>query len=190
MPTGGQAQAERGEFFTGEWEWLGRVLIFMNLFHFFRPPPLDPMLQVVSGVPVFRDCTRSELEALRSHLHERHFLEGEIVFDEGEEGEGMYVVISGKLRAVRRGMLKKKTLGDIGPGESFGEMAMLGASPRVATVMATEPTTVLAMFRPELLRLVEGRPRLGYKIAMGVARVLESRMRQTADGHLEKSLTA
>lgn len=162
----------------------------MSLLSLFRPPPLDPMLQVVSGVPVFRDCTRSELEALRSHLHERHFLEGEIVFDEGEEGEGMYVVITGKLRAVRRGMLKKKTLGEIRPGESFGEMAMLGASPRVATVMATEPTTVLAMFRPELLRLADGRPRLGYKIAMGVARVLEARMRQTADGHLEQSLTA
>ena len=155
----------------------------MNLLHFFRPPPLDPMLQVVSGAPIFRDCTRAELETLRLHLHERHFLEG-------EEGEGMYVVITGKLKAVRKGMLKKKTLGEIGPGESFGEMAMLGASPRVATVVATEPTTVLAMFRPELLRLAEGRPRLGYKIAMGVARVLETRMRQTADGHLEKSLTA
>lgn len=84
------------------------------------------MLQVVSGVPVFRDCTRSELEALRSHLHERHFLEGEIVFDEGEEGEGMYVVITGKLRAVRRGMLKKKTLGEIRPGESSGKWPCWG----------------------------------------------------------------
>ena len=162
----------------------------MNPLQFFRPPPLDPMLQVVSGASIFRDCTRSELETLRSHLHERHFLEGEIVFDEGEEGEGMYVVITGKLKAVRKGLLKKKTLGIVGPGESFGEMALLGASPRVATVVATEPTTVLAMLRPELLRLAEGRPRLGYKIAMGVARVLETRMRQTADGHLEKSLTA
>ena len=190
MPRQSQSQAQRHNFSLVIRDEFGRMLNSMNLLKLFRPPPLDSMLQVVSGVPIFSECTRSELETLRLHLHERHFLEGEIVFDEGEEGEGMYVVISGKLRAVRKGLLKKKTLGTVGPGESFGEMALLGANPRVATVVATEPTTVLAMFRPELRRLAEGRPRLGYKIAMGVARVLEARMRETADGHLEKSLTA
>ena len=96
----------------------------MNLANLFRPPPLDPILQVVSGVAIFRECTRGELETLKLHLHERHFLAGEIVFDEGEEGEGMYVVIRGKLRANRKGLLAKKVLGVISPGESFGEMAL------------------------------------------------------------------
>ena len=60
----------------------------MNLANLFRPPPMDPMLKIVSEVAIFRDCNRAELEALKLHLHERHFLAGEIVFDEGEEGEG------------------------------------------------------------------------------------------------------
>ena len=90
----------------------------------FRAPPMDPLLKIVSGVPIFRECTRVELEALKLHLHERHFLAGEIVFDEGEDGEGMYVVIRGKLRANRKGLLSKKVLGVIQPGESFGEMAL------------------------------------------------------------------
>ena len=84
---------------------------------------MDSQLQIVSGVPVFRECTRTELEALRLHLHERKFLAGEIVFDEGEQGEGMYVVISGKLRATRKGLLKKKTLGNIAVGECFGAVS-------------------------------------------------------------------
>jgi CRP-like cAMP-binding protein len=109
-------------------------------------------------------------------------LAGEIVFDEGEEGEGMYVVIRGKLRANRKGLLAKKLLGVIQPGESFGEMALLGAGPRMATVVAEEDTTVLAMFRPELVALANARPRLGYKIAMGVALVLETRLRRVAEG--------
>ena len=83
----------------------------MNLLNLFSPPPMDPLLQIVSGVAIFRDCNRAELEALKLHLHERHFLAGEIVFDEGEDGEGMYVVIRGKLRANRKGVLTKKSLG-------------------------------------------------------------------------------
>lgn len=147
---------------------------------------MDSQLQIVSGVPVFRECTRTELEALRLHLHERKFLAGEIVFDEGEQGEGMYVVISGKLRATRKGLLKKKTLGYISVGECFGEMALLEAGPRVATVVAEEATTVLAMFRPELVQLAESRPRLGYKIARGVALVMEARLRRIAEGQPEE----
>ena len=165
---------------------LCRLLYLMNLLELFRPPPLDPMLKVVSGVSIFKECSRAELEALKLHLHERHFLAGEIVFDEGEEGEGMYVVIRGKLQASRKGLLKKKTLGVIKPGECFGEMALLGAGPRMATVVAEEATTVLAMFRPELLSLAEARPRLGFKIAMGVALVLEARLRRLADGEAEE----
>ena len=69
----------------------------MNLLKIFQAPPMDSQIQIVSQVPVFRECTRTELEALRLHLHERKFLAGEIVFDEGEQGEGMYVVISGRV---------------------------------------------------------------------------------------------
>ena len=43
----------------------------MNLANLFRPPPLDPILQVVSGVAIFRECTRGELETLKLHLHEK-----------------------------------------------------------------------------------------------------------------------
>jgi CRP-like cAMP-binding protein len=172
--------------FAGEKIWLGRLWSLMNLLELFRPPPLDPMLKIVSGVSIFKECSRAELEALKLHLHERHFLAGEIVFDEGEEGEGMYVVIRGKLQASRKGLLKKKTLGVIKSGECFGEMALLGAGPRMATVVAEEATTVLAMFRPELVSLADSRPRLGFKIAMGVALVLEARLRRLADGEAEE----
>lgn len=162
----------------------------MSLLKFLQPGPLDPILQVVSGVPLFRDCTRAELEILRLHLHEREFLAGEIVFDEGEEGEGVYIVIRGKLKATRHGMIKEKQLGWIHAGESFGEMALLGASPRNATVTAEENTMVLAMFRPELLQLSEARPRLGYKIALGIAAVLAMRLGRKSEGESPEAVAS
>ena len=154
----------------------------MNLWNFFRPPPLDPKLKVVGATAIFRDCTRQELEILKLYLHERHYLAGEIVFDEGEEGEGVYIVLSGKFVATRKGMLKRKKIGEILPGECFGEIALLEATPRLATVVAEESSVVLAMFRPELERLAEARPRLGFKLAMQVARLIAVRLRRMVEG--------
>ncbi|NBT90067.1 MAG: cyclic nucleotide-binding domain-containing protein [Verrucomicrobia bacterium] len=154
----------------------------MKLWNFLRPPPLDPKLKVVGATAIFRDCSRQELEILKLYLHERHYLAGEIVFDEGEEGEGVYIVLSGKFVATRKGMLKRKKIGEILPGECFGEIALLEATPRLATVVAEESSVVLAMFRPELERLAEARPRLGFKLAMQVARLIAVRLRRMVEG--------
>jgi len=154
----------------------------VKLWNFLRPPPLDPKLKVVGATAIFRDCSRQELEILKLYLHERHYLAGEIVFDEGEEGEGVYIVLSGKFVATRKGMLKRKKIGEILPGECFGEIALLEATPRLATVVAEESSVVLAMFRPELERLAEARPRLGFKLAMQVARLIAVRLRRMVEG--------
>ncbi len=160
----------------------------MKLWSFLRPPPLDPKLKVVGATAIFRDCSRQELEILKLYLHERHYLAGEIVFDEGEEGEGVYIVLSGKFIATRKGMLKRKKIGEILPGECFGEIALLEATPRLATVVAEESSVVLAMFRPELERLAEARPRLGFKLAMQVARLIAVRLRRMVEGSGEPQI--
>jgi len=154
----------------------------MDLRKLFQRPALDPKLQVVGATAIFRGCSRQELEILKLYLHERHYLAGEIVFDEGEVGEGVYIVISGRFSAMRKGMLKKKKLGEILPGECFGEIALLEATPRLATVVAEESSTVLAMFRPELERLAEARPRLGFKVAVHVAQLVAQRIRNLIEG--------
>lgn len=160
----------------------------MSFWNFLRPPPLDPKLKVVAATALFQGCSRQELEILKLHLHERQYLAGEIVFDEGEEGEGVYIVISGKFRVTRKGILKKKNLGEILPGECFGEISLLKSTPRLATVVAEEPSVAVAMFRSELHRLADARPRLGFKVAVQVARLMSSRLQRmiegTSDSHL------
>jgi len=160
----------------------------VNLAGFFRSPPLDPKLKVVGATPIFQNCTRAELETLKLYLHERHYLGGEIVFDEGEDGEGVYIVVSGKFRATRRGMLKKKNLGEILPGECFGEISLLKSTPRLATVVAEEPSTVVALFRSELERLADSRPRLGFKVAVQVARLMSARLQRMLEGSADSQI--
>ena len=154
----------------------------------FRLPPLDPKLKVVGSIPIFQDCTRQELENLKPYLHERNYLAGEIVFDEGEEGEGVYIVVSGKFRVSRKGMLKKKNLGEILPGECFGEIALLKSIPRLATVVAEEPSVAFALFRSELERLADSRPRLGFKVAIQVARLMSGRLQRLLEGNSDSHI--
>ena len=143
---------------------------------------------MVGSSHLFQNCTRQELETLKLYLHERHYLAGEIVFDEGETGEGVYIVVSGKFRATRKGMLKKKNLGEILPGGCFGEIALLKSAPRLATVVAEEPSVALAMFRSDLERLADSRPRLGFKVAVEIARLMTLRLQRTLEGGAEASL--
>ena len=157
----------------------------MSFRNFLRPPPLDPKLKVVGSTAIFQSCSRRELEILKIYLHERHYLAGEIVFDEGEEGEGVYIVVSGKFRATRKGMLKKKNLGEILPGECFGEIALLKSTPRLATVVAEEPSVAFALFRSELERLADARPRLGFKVTLQVARLMTSRLQRFVEGQTD-----
>ena len=172
------------------WPWgrVGEILEPVNLASLFRPPPLDPKLKMVGTASIFQNCTRPELETLKLYLHERHYLAGEIVFDEGEEGEGVYIVVSGKFRATRKGMLKKRNLGEIVPGECFGEIALLKSTPRLATVVAEEPSVAFAMFRSDLERLADARPRLGFKVAVQVARLMSSRLHRFLEGHTDSSI--
>ena len=172
------------------WPWgrVGEILGPVKLASLFRPPPLDPKLKTVGTASIFQNCTRPELETLKLYLHERHYLAGEIVFDEGEEGEGVYIVVSGKFRATRKGMLKKRNLGEILPGECFGEIALLKSTPRLATVVAEEPSVAFAMFRSDLERLADARPRLGFKVAVQVARLMSSRLHRFLEGHTDSSI--
>jgi len=82
-------------------------------------------------------------------LVEEQYGAGEVIFNEGEEGRHVYVVKSGRVEVVRK---KKKGGGPdvmsvLGPGDHFGELALLGKTPRTATIRTLEDTVVYKMDR-------------------------------------------
>ncbi len=87
-------------------------------------------------------------------LVEERFGPGEIIFNEGEEGRHVYVVKSGRVEVIR----KRKGGGPdvmnvLGPGEHFGELALLGKTPRSATIRTLEETVVFKMGRGDFAAL-------------------------------------
>jgi serine/threonine-protein kinase len=84
------------------------------------------------------------------HLPRRAFGEGELVIREGDAGDTAYIIVSGTCRAFRKAEDREETLATMGPGDVFGEMALLLDEPRAASVVASEPCTLLVLDRATL----------------------------------------
>lgn len=99
---------------------------------------------------------------------------GQAVFREGEAGQSMYIVESGAIE-IRRAARGTQPVAVLGPGDFFGEMAMLEDQPRFASALAREPTRLLRIERAEFADLV----RQNIEIAVRIMRKLVARQRRT-----------
>ena len=101
----------------------------------------DARIKLLGAVWLFERCSRKELAVIASHATPMQFEAGKVLAREGAVGREFFVVIAGKVEATRNGV----SIGVLGPGSFFGEMALLEGQPRVATVVAVEPTEVLVL---------------------------------------------
>jgi serine/threonine-protein kinase len=81
------------------------------------------------------------------HLPRKAYAAGDVILREGDPGDAAYMIVSGRCRAFRSVDGQEETLGSMGPGEVFGEMAILLDEPRAASVVAAEPVTLLVLDR-------------------------------------------
>jgi len=149
------------------------------------PPALfgaDENVSFLSSVTVFDLLTRRQKLKVFSILHTRHFVGGEIVFRKGDPGVGMYVIRDGGVDIYNEfpNMTKSKIL-DLGSGDFFGEMSLLNDSPRSATVVATRESTLLGLFRHDLLGLMDSDPALGVKLVYRISQIVCERLRLMND---------
>jgi len=84
------------------------------------------------------------------HLPRKAFAAGQVIIREGEAGDAAYMIVSGHCRAYRTVDGQRETLATMGPGEVFGEMALLLDEPRAATVEAVDRVTVLVLDKPTM----------------------------------------
>ncbi|HVT10615.1 MAG TPA: FAD-dependent oxidoreductase [Polyangia bacterium] len=107
-------------------------------------------------------------------IHE-HFEAGQTVFSEGELGDRVYILLSGQAEVVRgNGNGAEKRLATLGPGECFGEMALLEMAPRNATVRCLQAMTVLSIPKREFGLLAANVPGLRASFQQVTARRLEA----------------
>src|SRR5439155_11433946 len=106
----------------------------------------------VATMPLFRDLSPGELEVLLARLVPVSVAAGRVVIRQGETGERFYVVHLGRVVVDRDG----QELARLGPGDAFGEIALLLDVPRTATVTALEDTSLLALEAHDFRDLLAG----------------------------------
>jgi MFS family permease len=109
-------------------------------------------LLLLRQIPLFAPLEPKSLERVAQQLVRLDVPAGETVIREGDEGDRFYLVESGRVTASHRGQV----LSTAGPGDPFGEIALLRDVPRTATVVADEPSVLLALERDDFLNAVTG----------------------------------
>lgn len=117
-------------------------------------------------VPLFAGLDRKELEMLAHLLKEHHYRAGTPIVEAGSAGHGLYVVKEGRAVVRKNG----RTVARLGPGEFFGEIAVLDDGPRTADVIAETDTVCLTLVAWEVRPLLMENASLTFKMLMEMVR--------------------
>ena len=112
-----------------------------------RLPVPGPEVSVLRGLPIFAPLPLVTVEYLATHLEEACFDDGAVVIREGEPGSLFYVIVEGEAVA----SVKGRPLRTMGPGDGFGEIALLRDVPRTATVVALGALRTMTLYRTDFL---------------------------------------
>jgi CRP/FNR family transcriptional regulator, cyclic AMP receptor protein len=127
--------------------------------------------------PLFRGLSPVALERIAELAVQRSFREGEIVFSQGNAGDALYAVVTGKIR-ISAGAADGREifLNIMEPGDTFGEIALLDGGTRTATATATAASELVSIRREHFVGLLEREPR----VALELLRLCGERLRWTS----------
>jgi CRP-like cAMP-binding protein len=119
-----------------------------------KEAPLNPDLADLRKIPLFESLSDEDLDRISKWLELRTIEAGRRLISGGASGYSFFVMVDGTAEAVRDG----EVIGTLGPGDFFGELAILDSGRRKADVVATSPMSVAAMFGTDFRRLQEQFP--------------------------------
>ncbi len=140
---------------------------------------------MLETIPLFRHLHAEEMQALRRIVQERPFATGQDIFCEGADGDGVYFVKDG-LVEISAGTSVRRVFSRLGPGEIFGEMAVIEHQPRSANASAAVPTVVFFLPRLEMLEFIQNSPSTSFALL----RQISHRLREFNRLHLREVLEA
>ncbi len=131
---------------------------------------------ILKNVPIFQLFDEGELTDLAAEIDEKAYVSGQVIFKAGEPGGDMHVVLSGKVETfILDDDGNRVVLGEVEPGEIFGELSLLDSEPRSASAVAAASTRTCVIDRDDLAHLFTKKPHA----ALDVLTVLSRRLRKT-----------
>jgi CRP/FNR family cyclic AMP-dependent transcriptional regulator len=133
------------------------------------------MPQLLALLPMFQHIGSKEIDELAEKMTLRSYPKHSLVMSEGDDSGAMFVIISGKIKTfLTDDTGREVVLGFHGPGECFGEMALLDENPRSASIMTTEACRFGLLTKADFMALLSQQP----DMALSVIRYLTHRLRE------------
>jgi CRP/FNR family cyclic AMP-dependent transcriptional regulator len=135
----------------------------------------DNIESVLRKTPIFASLTEEEMRALRSRVSHKHFHRGELLFNEGDACQGLFLVASGKIRIFKMSSAgREQVLSVEAPGSSFAELPVFDGGNYPASASALEDADVLFISRKDFQNFCREHP----EVALKVIAVVGSRLRR------------
>ena len=142
----------------------------------------ERIYSALASVPLFADLDQASIERLEAFAFRKQFAAGEVIVEEGRTGNGLYMVLSGRVEVIKGlGGPQPQGVVVLGPGEPFGEMALLGDWKRSASVRAVDAVECLGMDRWAFLAHLKNEPNL----AIRMLQMLAERLAETNEKLVE-----
>lgn len=153
----------------------------------FRPSNQhQEVLEALRQTHIFQSLSKKELRFVKETVHVRTFKSGESIFQQGEVGVGMYVLLSGSLEIFvdqplnDSGLANRQLVTRLRAGDFLGELSLVESnSRRTATAIASEESVLVGFFKPDLLEILERQPATGVKILLRLSEILGRRLKET-----------
>jgi signal transduction histidine kinase len=147
-------------------------------------PDETDAVEGVSDTPFFRQLVSTERELLADLMTEQRYEAGEIVVHEGDQGDAMFIIWSGRAAVIKGDLQMFTLLGHRRAGEIIGEMALLEDRPRSASIVALEPMRLLSIKRDDFQRLLDTYPAVGRSLLD----ILSARLRAADEARNRRSI--
>ncbi len=132
--------------------------------------------EALRRVWLFSELSDDQLESISSFTFNKSFDPGELIVEEGQTGNGLYVIVSGNVEVLKGDLTANpQVLAKRGAGDVFGEMALLGEWPRTASVRALDSVQCLGIDRWVFLSQLERQP----QVTIRMLQILAQRLRDS-----------
>ncbi len=130
----------------------------------------ENILDILKRIPLFEKLDQRQLKHIANQFVDRSFEAGQAIVTQGQCGIGLFILVSGHAQAIReRADGTKMVVNEFGPGDFFGEMALLDEGPRTASVVATEPTRCFVLVAWDFSGILRSDPEVGLRVLQAVA---------------------
>jgi CRP/FNR family cyclic AMP-dependent transcriptional regulator len=154
-------------------------LLWQTLERWKRSTPELDRIEFLKTVPFFDQLSNRQLKGVSDIMFERTYDVDELVFEEGQPGAALFLVLDGRVAIEIFRQTSTTRLAVLERGAFFGEMALVDETPRSATARALERTRTLALYRNDLNGLVLRDPKTACQIYRSLAATVAERLRLT-----------